>query len=142
MNAPWNRVTRERPCPICAKPDWCLIAPDGLAAICARTESPKRCGDAGWLHRLLDDDLQRPRRYVRSMSFTTYSTAGSIDFAKLTNDFQAAVNAHDLDDFARGLGLSVASLRALGIGWSTAHRAWSFPMQGTCSNTLGIRLRR
>ena len=49
-----TRVTADRPCPICDKPEWCLIAPDGTAAICARTESGKRCGDAGWLHRLAD----------------------------------------------------------------------------------------
>lgn len=52
-------VTREKPCAICGKPDWCLVAPDGCALICARPQgeanSVKRCGDAGWLH-ILDKD--------------------------------------------------------------------------------------
>jgi len=39
-------------CPVCGKPDWCLVAKDGTAAICARVPegSIKQCGSAGWLH--------------------------------------------------------------------------------------------
>lgn len=48
------RVTPSSPCPVCKKPDWCLVAPDGFAVICGRVESAKRCRDAGWLHRLAD----------------------------------------------------------------------------------------
>lgn len=46
------RVNGSRKCPICERPDWCLLSPDGKAAICTRVESKKRCGEAGWLHRL------------------------------------------------------------------------------------------
>lgn len=41
----WRRVTRAELCPVCGRPDWCLVTgPEGglTAAICARTESPKR----------------------------------------------------------------------------------------------------
>lgn len=55
----WRRVNREHPCPVCGRFDWCLIAADETAAICPRTESPKRAGDAGFLHRLTD--APRPR---------------------------------------------------------------------------------
>jgi P4 family phage/plasmid primase-like protien len=48
------RTSPSRPCPVCKKPDWCLVAADGLACICKRIESSKQCGDAGWLHRLAD----------------------------------------------------------------------------------------
>ena len=56
-----NRVRRDNPCPICGKPDWCLIAGDKTAAICKRIESPKQCGEAGWLHRLRDHEPGRAR---------------------------------------------------------------------------------
>lgn len=46
-----RRVSRTAPCPICGRADWCLISPDGSAAICPRVEqgSVKECGDAGLL---------------------------------------------------------------------------------------------
>jgi len=46
------RVNGSRKCPACKKGDWCLISPDGKSCICTRVESRKRCGEAGWLHRL------------------------------------------------------------------------------------------
>ena len=54
----WKRVSKRRPCPICQRPDWCLYdgpENDPTAVICARVESYKCCGEAGWLHRLHDD---------------------------------------------------------------------------------------
>ena len=40
----WIRVTKRNPCPVCGKPDWCLISEDGKAAICARIESDRPAG--------------------------------------------------------------------------------------------------
>ena len=50
----WERVSRRNRCPVCGKPDWCLISQDSKAAICARIESDKPAGNkgAGWLHTL------------------------------------------------------------------------------------------
>ena len=48
----WVRVSRRNRCPVCDKPDWCLLSQDGKAAICARIESDTKAGEAGWLHRL------------------------------------------------------------------------------------------
>ena len=45
-----GRVSIARPCPVCENPGWCLVAPDGTAAICQRVESGRQCGDAGWFH--------------------------------------------------------------------------------------------
>ena len=55
----WVRVTKHNRCPVCDKPDWCLISEDGKAAICARIESANPVGNkgAGWIHRL---DTARP----------------------------------------------------------------------------------
>ena len=66
-NELWQRVSRHRPCPVCCKPDWCLYAgnhQDPEVAICARVESPRRCGGAGWLHRLNGDDRTHSQRQV------------------------------------------------------------------------------
>ena len=56
----WVRVSRHNPCPVCTKPDWCLASEDGSVAICARIESEKRAGDAGWLHDLGGKPLPMP----------------------------------------------------------------------------------
>src|SRR5262245_44230580 len=119
----WRRVRRGQPCPICERPDWCLLAADGSAAICARTESPKRCGEAGCLHRLRDD-IPRPRRIVRSIPLAIDGRRQ--DLAKLDADYRKAEHSARLNALAQSLGLSVASLTELGIGWADRFRAWSF----------------
>jgi 5S rRNA maturation endonuclease (ribonuclease M5) len=136
----WQRVRRGRPCPICERADWCLLATDGSAAICARTESAKRCGEAGWLHRLRDDGWRPPRRIVRSVPLTPASRR--YDLAELAASYRDAVNPDRLNALARSLGLSAEALTALGIGWSAHYGAWSFQMVDLAGAVLGIRLRR
>ena len=55
----WLRVNQRNPCPVCGKPDWCLLSQDGEVVICARIESDRPAGNkgAGWIHRL---DTARP----------------------------------------------------------------------------------
>jgi hypothetical protein len=137
----WLRVGRARHCPICDHADWCLIAKDGTAAICARTESPRRAGEAGWLHRLRDEGFHPPRGRFRVIRLK----AGSACHPELTSlaaEFRRAADPGRLAHFAVSLGLSASSLCHLGIGWSESHRAWSFPMTDATGSVLGIRLRR
>jgi len=141
-SGPWQRVSKAQPCPVCDKPDWCLLAgPEDspTAAICARIESDQRAGEAGWLHQLRDDDAWEPRRrrYVRTD--TLKSTR--IDFERFARDGQSAARLDRLTEFARSLELSMASLRRLRVGWSECHRAWTFPMTDAEGNVVGIRLR-
>ncbi|MBA7626883.1 hypothetical protein ES703_34341 [subsurface metagenome] len=51
-----SRVTKEKPCPVCAKPDWCLYDASLGIALCQRIESDRRVGEAGWVH-VIDDEL-------------------------------------------------------------------------------------
>src|SRR5947208_2902513 len=99
-SAGWRRVSRDRPCPVCERPDWCLIAADGSAAICARAESPKRCGEAGWLHQLRDD--WRPARHVvRTIALPRDHPR--LDLARLTEAWQSAARPDLLARLARSL---------------------------------------
>ena len=134
----WQRVSPTRRCPICDHPDWCLISADGNTAICPRTESAKRCGEAGWLHRL-DDSLPRSVR-VRKVR-VVHVTAQSLDFARMAKAFRMAVDPARLYALAERLGLSVAALHRFRVGWSALHNAWTFPMIDPSGNVLGIRLR-
>jgi hypothetical protein len=65
-----------------------------------------------------------------------------LDLTKLAADFRTAVRPEALDKLAVALGVSVESLRRLGVGWSAKHRAWTFPMVDVDGHVLGIRLRR
>jgi len=143
---PWQRVSRRRPCPVCRKPDWCMVAGPTdapTAAICARVESPKRAGAGGWLHALRDDGpTWAPwRRTIPAAVGMMQPTAGKIDFGNLAADCIAALQPEALNKLAAALGLSPESLRRLAVGWSAHHRAWTFPMRDAAGNVLGIRLR-
>ncbi len=131
------RVSASHPCPVCAKRDWCLIAPDGTAAICSRVESTKRCGEAGWLHRLADQPYKPYHRVIRIVQIS--SPATFTDFAERCRSSLAPAR---LSGFADSLGLSIDSLGALRVGWSADHGAWTFPMIDPISGrVVGIRLR-
>ena len=90
----WRRVSKAKPCPVCGKPDWCLVTGpqgDSTAAICARVESPKRCGEAGWLHVLRDDGPAWPpwRRTIRkAVRMMTEAKSNGIDFDRLAAEWQ------------------------------------------------------
>jgi hypothetical protein len=46
------RVTRQNPCPICERPDWCSVADDGSIVICMRVSdgSVSETKNGGYLH--------------------------------------------------------------------------------------------
>ncbi len=139
----WHRVGRGRPpCPICGKGDWCVVSADGAVALCQRVESSKRCGDAGWLHRLREANGWRPTQPVLRAIDRKLISAGSAALGQLSAHYQSTVIPSALTCLSQSLGLSVSSLFRLGIGWSIQHDAWSFPMTDGQGNVLGIRLRR
>jgi 5S rRNA maturation endonuclease (ribonuclease M5) len=149
------RVTRKRPCPICGKPDWCLLDPDGRFAICPRTPSPRRAGEAGYVHYLTNVYTHQPRR-ANLIAKQPASPAKAADgkqetdtqhpppdfWARLARQYQSQLNETALAKLADALGLSVKSLRLLNIGWSAKHKAWTFPMRDAGLRIVGIRLRR
>lgn len=62
-----RHVSKRQPCPICHKPDWCELCPDG-AVHCMRVESPSPCQyrQGGWWHNLpqrRDDNPTETRLY-------------------------------------------------------------------------------
>ena len=147
QNIPMNRVSRETPCPVCGKSDWCLVSVDGSAAICARIEdgSTKRCGDAGWLH-VFDDRHQkrnvecRMQNVEKANSFQSSATSKQqIDFAKLSEQFSSRCSERQVRFLAQSLGVTADSLKRLGIGWDG--ESFTFPMSDARGTLIGIRRR-
>jgi len=132
-----QRVRGDHPCPICGKPDWCLVAPDKSAAICARVAegSVKRCGDAGWLH-ILHEDVDRPRAFSTRIAAKTDDAS---DFGPLARHYQAQLTAGRLNTVAISLGVSAQSLKRLRIGWDG--EAYTFPMSDSENRIIGVRRR-
>jgi len=146
----WQRVSKQRPCPVCERPDWCLYAgPDDAPTVvlCARTESAKRCGDAGWLHVLRDDGPAWPpwrRTITKAVKMMADAQPNGSD--RLTAEAAAAVEWCDdhvgrLERFATNLGLYPEGLQRLSVGYSPQRRGWAFPMKSADGTLVGIRLR-
>lgn len=140
----WRRVSRQRPCPVCGKPDWCLVAgPEGApeAAICPRVESDRRCGDSGWLHVLRRGDRDRGPR-VHHVPSGQDRPIERADLEKLHARWRLPADHPRLAVLASALGVTAASLARLEVGWAGSRQAWSFPMRAGCDGLLlGVRLR-
>jgi len=137
------RVNKAHPCPVCEKPDWCLYAEDGSAAICQRVQdgSIKRSGDAGWLHVLTEDTAKRfearSKRLLRSER-KRYD-GPKVDFVKLSRDYRQRISRRQVDMLAKTLGVTAMSLVRLGVGWDG--EAFCFPMCDESGRVIGIRRR-
>ena len=131
----FTRVTKSQPCPICKRGDWCRVFADGWAE-CMRVPSDKPATSGGWMHRQgLLPTFPLPRRMAVSPPTPT------INATKLMRDWLAMTSPAELDAFASSLGLSSASVTAVGAAWAAAHSAWAFPMCDGHGNVVGIRLR-
>lgn len=141
----WRRVNKAEPCPVCGKPSWCCTSADGTAAICGRIEmgSVKRCGEAGWLHRL--SRTVRPRFTTTTLRVPiAKSLKSQARLITLTGEYllNRMIRRPVLDEHAQALGVTVESLCRLEIGWAPQFGAWAFPMKDDCGQYLGIRLRQ
>ena len=138
MTVKLMRVRRDLHCPICDRADWCLIAADKSACICARVESDRPAGRAGWWHTLRNDGWQR----------TTWRTAQRRDKQRLQVDCQCiaqrcyrAIRTWQVEQLAESLGVGVSSLEQLRVGWTVDGGAYAFPMRTQSGAVCGIRYR-
>ncbi len=134
LPAEYIRVTKSRPCPICERPDWCLIHKDGQKVVCARTPSQKLFGEAGWVH---DVDAA----HAEPIEFKPRKQTIGIDVAGLAIRCEHALYPEALQSQADALGVSAESLKLLRMGWSKGDQAFTFPMRSGAGDIVGIRLR-
>jgi len=135
-----QRVSRNSPCPVCEKSDWCLVSEDGSAAICQRTKegSVKRCGDAGYLHILID--RPKSQHHYSQRRFTIgQDDKPNRDFTALQQLYSRQIKDEQLNDLGQQLGVSTSSLNRLRIGWDG--KAYTFPMSNDFGNVIGIQRR-
>lgn len=135
---PFERCTRNRPCPVCGKPDWCKLSKDGDVCLCARIESGDRRGEAGWLHKNLNGgktvDHAPPKRKKPAVDWRAEAEryAGQLDTARR-------------ESLARVLGLPPGGLdchQLMGCGSDRDGKFFTFPEYGADGVTVvGIATR-
>lgn len=132
----WLRVSKRRRCEICKRPDWCTYT--ATVACCMRTPSPRQARNGGWLHWLADTPQPQPMALPAPYS---PPDGQPVDWAGLLASWTTTTVADRLAAHAADLGVSIWSLRRLGIAWAAPHRAWAFPMRNPDGTVCGIRLR-
>jgi len=125
----WIRVKRNKPCPICERPDWCSVSGDGTIVCCMRIESPKPCKSGGWFH-----NLREPIKCKAAPKKSKHVPVR--DFASLA--CQYVDNLIRVDKLAGELGVSARSLERLDTGWNGNI---TFPMRDGRERIIGIRIR-
>lgn len=136
MTDQWQRVTKANPCPVCKKPDYCVIGARFIN--CMRVESEKACQGSlgGWLHPIDAGDSFKPLPPRIAPPRTP-----TIDASAIMARFCAETWPEMVAQLAASLGVSADALDDLGVGWAAGHNAWGFPMRDWAGNIIGIRLR-
>lgn len=133
----WARVSRQHPCGICQKPDWCTVGEKGWC--CMRVESPHTLKNGGWFHPFEGGQVPVPEPRKKNLP----PVPQSINPAKLLREWWTAGNTIQLSPvaLAQSLGVRSEALASLGCVWAPPHRAWAFPMRDGYGEIVGIRLR-
>ena len=134
----FSRVTKQQPCPVCKKPDWCRVFADGWVE-CMRVQSDKPAKSGGWMHSQRDRQCLLPP--VSRPAAPPRHQPPTINATKLIREWQAATIPAALVNFSAELGISAPSLSDVGAAWAAPHKAWAFPMYDGYGNIVGIRLR-
>lgn len=132
----FTRVTPDCPCPICHRDSWCLVSRRGKMALCQRVESARRKGDAGYVH-MLDADaavkIPPPERVADRLAPGVIET--------LVMGWMADASATRLRWLSDTLGVTMASLERLNVGWHTRNECYTFPMRNSGFEYVGARYR-
>ena len=122
----WSRVTKDNPCPVCKKSDWCLINDNKSAAICPRVESDNQIGDAGYLHVLKPEENIKYKPSELEQKFLVY---------------QKNVIPEMLNALSKQLNVSTKAIEQLGVGFYPLEQAWVFPEKNHKGKLIGLMKR-
>ena len=137
----WNRVSSQNPCPLCGKPDNCTVSDEGGAVWCGRIEDGSVRQNAGgqFLHLQNERRIERQTMGWRSSS-KQLGSAKRIDIPMVsTHWFKADYSVPKREELANVLGVSVASLLALHVGWNG--KVWTWPERDGFGNVIGVTQR-
>ena len=131
----WVRVTRQVPCPVCQKPNWCTFTSDGALICCMRVQSDRQARNRGWIHRTGaagDARASLPPPQDRKLL---------LDCAAYHAALRRRWDWRDLDGFSDLLRVDNDALESLQPAFDAVHAAWAFPMRDGDGRVCGVRLR-
>lgn len=136
----WCRVTKRCRCPVCGEDSGCVVSADGAVALCMRIPSEKEieCSGVGTCYRhKLDETVVDIRRLPKPKSLTPKKPPRML--VEILAGYAEQTRGSMIGILASSLGVTEASLKALGAVWSGS--AWAFPMRDQRGVIVGIRYR-
>jgi len=137
----WITVTKQSPCPVCNKPDWCRVSDDGRLCYCHRVSS-SRPTNGGWIHQLVES--RSGAAIVPHVSVAASATGDepAVDVAAYFAELPTGNEQIRLCRYlSRQLGLSSTMLLILDARWDRRRHAAAFPMRDAADRVIGIRYR-
>ena len=132
----FNRVSKNMPCPVCGKPDWCLVRDDGNYAICTRTPSRSTYkAFMGYGHRLGTEKKFQPVRKVIKTKDVLHNIE-KVNLTYATYDFHIDALAPLAADFEVGSFV----LLDMGVGYDKKN-TFCFPMVDSTDRIIGVSKR-
>lgn len=130
MSKIFAHATKQNPCTVCGKTDWCTFG--DKAQLCQRIESSRPHAKGGWWH-FYDEKKSNLQVTIPK----SRPAPAPLDAEAKMETCQGI----EIDYWANELGVSRDSLEALGAGYNTQHKALAFPMSDGDGKYIGIRLR-
>lgn len=135
MSKLWPSVTKDRPCPICKRPDWCSFGDYQMK--CMRVQNGPELKGGGWMHPY-PDKFYVPKKLWQPPIRPKKEPQ---DFKAMLQHFRDSTSTENYERLSDSLGVKVESLIELDAAWSRQHQAWAFPMRNCQRSIVGIRLR-
>ncbi len=136
MEGEWMRVGDVGlKCPICLKPDWCLLHYQGKKVLCSRVKSNVKLS-CGWIHKIYENGLT-----VKSKKLGRKRSNMCINWNSLAKlYFRKSYRRKEMVDLSEQLGIPVGSLRSIWrMGWDG--EAYTIPCYDGFGEMNGIMRR-
>lgn len=131
-----NRVSKQHPCPICGKTDWCMVGDAFVVCMKVPSDRPKEMADgtAGWLHPVATVTAPRPVREEKP--------APILNVGGTLQRWSYDCKQRSLIPLSARLGVTEQSLQLLNCLHAPYRDVWAFPMRDGNNGFTGIRLRK
>lgn len=135
MSHRWVEVTRDAPCPICGKVDWCGRSDEDAIRCMRIVDAPgwrvvTICPDGGTVYAPPHEHGAGNNRARQSQ-----------DWAAESDKCQRAITDGQIQNLAEQLGVTVDSLRRLRVGWSECDGCYTFPEHDADGSMIGLNRR-